>query len=45
MKLGTYKGYIIDRFMDKRQQAEFDKQYEDSKVIKVGRKEIDKRNK
>lgn len=45
MKYKGYKGIIMERFMDKRQIREFDKQYDESKIYSLGRKEVEKKEK
>ena len=40
LKQLVYRREIMERFMDKRQQAEFDKQYQESKTISLGQKKI-----
>lgn len=41
MKNKWYRSDIIERFMDKRQQEEFERQYRESKVVNMGKKVID----
>ena len=40
MKYRHSNGTILDRYLHKREQIEFDKRYEESKVVKIGRKKI-----
>lgn len=41
LKIKWYRSEIIERFMDKRQQEEFDKQYKQSKVINLGQRVLE----
>ena len=40
MKNKWYKAYIIERFMDEKERAEFDRRYQSHKIVSFGRQVV-----
>ena len=40
MELSTYRREILERFLTEAEQKELDRKYEESKIVKIGRKKV-----
>lgn len=40
LKQKWYKAYIMERFMTKKEQREFQRKYDEAKIVSIGRKAL-----